>query len=751
MRSSTSRRAAVAALALMSATLLVVTVADLPGAPPGRGFRPFVDGWVQGTFFVAAAVLCLLGAARRQQADRCWTWIALALVARAVGFVLYLGVVRWVDPIPYPSVSDAAWLLSQLFTMVGLVLLVRSRARWMSTGLTLDGITGALAASALAMLLLYDTLVARVTAAAPASVVFTNLAYPVTDVMLALVLVGVVMAFRWRPPASVVALALGVVGYAVVDAVFLVQVTAGTFGPGTLLTPLAMAANAGIALAPWLPGRSDRERREALPGVALPAVFAGVCLAVLVDAALRPAPRLVVGLAGLGVAVVIARTALSFQTVRRAARDRRDARTDDLTGLANRRAFTEELVGSLHARDPRDPLAVLVANLDGFKRVNDELGHHNGDELLRQVAARFQDGLGTEDLLARIGADEFGMVLAGADRVRAGEVAERLQATLRRPFPVGGRDLDVTASLGITGFPHDGDEPGVLLQHADLAMYETKVNRSEDAVHRPQPHQADLSRQQTVARLRRAILEEEIVLHYQSVVRLDSGRVRGVEALCRWQHPERGLVPPAEFLPTAEGGGLMPLLTPHVLRTALRQAASWRAEGHNPSVAVNLSVTNLLDPVFPDQVAGLLETSGLPGASLQLELTEDLFLADPARARRAISHLSRYGVRLVVDDYGTGYSSLGYLRDLHEITGLKLDKSFVLGVVDNVRTAAIVESTLTLARSLGLTVVAEGIETVEIWERLVELGCELGQGYLFARPVPAHEQRFGVVAPAGPR
>ena len=735
----------------MCTTLLVVTVYDLPGVRPHQTFQPLVDGWVQGTCFVATAVLCLMRASWREGSRRAWTWIGLALPARAVGFALYLGVVRWLDPIPYPSVADAAWLVSQVLLMVGLVLLVRSRASWMSTGLTLDGITGALAAAALATLLLYDTLVARVTAPDAVSVVATNLAYPVTDVMVVLLLVGVAMAYRWRPPASVVVLMLGVVGYVVIDCVFLIQITAGTFRPGTLLTPAVMGANAAIAVAAWLPDRSDRERSEVLPGALLPVVFASICLAVLVGAAVRPAPRMAVVLAGLGLVMVIARTAVSFRAVRRAAQDRRDARTDDLTGLANRRAFTESLVQALRGRSARHPLSLMVANLDGFKLVNDTLGHHNGDELLRQVAARLRDGLGTEDVLARIGADEFATVLPGVDVDAATEVAERLQAAMRRPFPVGGRDLDVTASVGITGFPGDGGEAAVLLQHADLAMYETKLNRSGHGVYRFRPHQANLARMESVDRLGRAIATDEIVLHYQSVVSLASGSVRGVEALCRWQHPEDGLIPPADFLPTAEGGGLMPLLTPHILRRAVHQTAAWQAEGEQLTVAVNLSVTNLLDRAFPDQVGTLLEESGLPGSALQLELTEDLFLADPTRARRVIADLNGYGVRLVVDDYGTGYSSLAYLRDLHEITGLKLDKSFVVDMVGNVRTSAIVESTLTLARSLGLTVVAEGIETVEAWQRLVELGSELGQGYLFARPVPADRQRFGVVAPAQPR
>jgi EAL domain-containing protein (putative c-di-GMP-specific phosphodiesterase class I) len=224
----------------------------------------------------------------------------------------------------------------------------------------------------------------------------------------------------------------------------------------------------------------------------------------------------------------------------------------------------------------------------------------------------------------------------------------------------------------------------------------------------------------------------------------------GVEALVRWQHPEAGLLLPTAFLPQAESAGLMPMLTRAVLGQAVRQGAVWRAAGNPVTVAVNLSVTNLLDPQFPGQAIGLLAEAGLPGSSLELELTEDLFMADPARARTAIRTLLEAGVSLVIDDYGTGYSSLGYLRDLRDIRGLKLDRSFVTHMDADPRAEAIVESTVTLAHSLGMAVVAEGVETAPVRDRLAALGCELAQGFLFCHAVPADEIVFGVLEPAPP-
>jgi EAL domain-containing protein (putative c-di-GMP-specific phosphodiesterase class I) len=297
----------------------------------------------------------------------------------------------------------------------------------------------------------------------------------------------------------------------------------------------------------------------------------------------------------------------------------------------------------------------------------------------------------------------------------------------------------IAPSIGIALVPDDGREPVELLQHADLAMYEAKASGSGFAVFSRQMNPSGRRRLETTERLRRAILDGELVLHYQPLVALDTGEVTGVEALVRWRHPEKGLVAPGDFLPEVESGGLMPLLTAVVLQQAIRQGAVWQAEGRRLTIAVNLSVTNLLDPHFPGQVVDLLAGAGLPAGTLELELTEDLFMADPERARTAIDDLLAAGVSLVVDDYGTGFSSLGYLRDLRNIRGLKLDRSFVTRMDADPRAAAIVESTVNLAHALGMHVVAEGVETEPVRDLLAGLGCELAQGFLFSAPLPAAE------------
>ena len=737
-------------LGLLIAEVVAFAVATVPGVRAAEGFHPLIDGWLQGAGYVTAAALACLRPLTSRADRATWSWMAAAVVARALGFVIFLVAVRTQQPTPYPSAADAAWLAMYVPMLVGLVRLARFRTRRLSLSLMLDGAVGALATAAVAVALLYRPVLSMAAPAVPDVAVAVDLAYPVLDLTLLVVIIGVLMILGRRTPPAVWAVAAGIVAFAVIDGIFVYQSATGTFRPGTLLSSGALVAMAVVAAAGWLPDAPRPARREPLPNVVLPALFALVGLGLLVFATRREIPVLGVLLAGAGVAVAIARTGMSFRAVRTLAEHRREARTDELTGLANRRAFNERLARATAARPPDGRLAVLVIDLDDFKVVNDSLGHHYGDELLRLVAPRLRQVLRSEDTVARLGGDEFAVLLAGADAERAVQVAERLRAGFRRPFRLGPRAQTVSVSVGIAVAPDDGQQPVELLQHADLGMYEAKSGRSGRARHQEELHAASRVRLESTQRLRRAIGDGELVLHYQPQVSLRTGGVVGMEALVRWRHPEAGLLLPTAFLPQAESAGLMPMLTRAVLGQAVRQGAGWRAAGNPVTVAVNLSVTNLLDPQFPDQVIGLLAEAGLPGSSLELELTEDLFMADPARARTVVRILLEAGVSLVIDDYGTGYSSLGYLRDLRDIRGLKLDRSFVTHLDADPRAEAIVESTVTLAHSLGMAVVAEGVETAPVRDRLAAFGCEVAQGYLFSPAVPAEDIVFGVLEPARP-
>jgi diguanylate cyclase len=743
-------------LALLILEVVAFLVSTLPGVRGALGFEtpgfdPLLDGWLQGAGYVTAALLALVRPISSPVDRGIWAWLAAAVAARAVGFVVFLGYVRTQQPPSYPSEADAAWLAMYVLMLAGLVELARRRTPRLSTTLILDAAVGVLAAAALAVVLLYRTVVSVTAPGTPSVVVAVNLAYPVLDLMLLVVFIGVLLAYEWQPPPSVWVLAVGVIGFAVIDGIFVYQFAVGTFRPGTLLSSTSLAVMALVAVAGWLPGRTHAARREPLPNVVLPGVFALICLSLLVFATRTDVPVVGVLLAGAGVAVAIARTGLSFRAVRSLAEHRREARTDELTGLANRRAFNEQLERALAHRPDERRMALLVLDLDDFKAVNDSLGHHYGDELLRLAAPRLQHAVRAGDIVARIGGDEFALLLADADGPLAVRVAERLRAGFRRPFQLASRPLVIAASVGIALVPDDGKEPVELLQHADLAMYQAKGARSGHALFSRDLHPAGRHRLETTEQLRRAIHDGEVVVHYQPQVALLTGAVTGVEALARWQRAKAALVPPAGFLHQVESGGLMPQLTAVVLQQAIRQGAAWAAAGQPLTIAVNLSVSNLLDPDFPDQVIDILDGSGLPTGTLELELTEDLFMADPVRARTAISRLLDAGVSMVVDDYGTGFSSLGYLRDLRDIRGLKLDRSFVTRLDADPRARAIVESTINLAHALGMHVVAEGVETVPVRDRLAQLGCELAQGFLFSPPLPAHELDLGLSGAARPR
>ena len=711
------------------------------------GFQPLLDGWLQALAYAGLAAMALARPLLSARGRVVWLFVAGGIAARAAGFALYLGVVRNLDPVPYPSVADVAWLLSAALLMAGLITFARSRFTLLPVTLVLDGVVGACAVGSLALVTLLPS-VQRLDAAASPSAVVVNALYPAADVALLLAVLGMLVAYQWRPTPAIWIFGASVVGFAVVDSVYLYLLSLGEFRPGTPLSGLSMLATAGMALSAWAPrGQPARSPHSYLPGLIIPATLTTACLGLLLYATFRDVSAAAVLLAAAGVAVSVVRTSLAFASLRQLSRVRAEARTDDLTGLPNRRAFNEAVGRALRQRSRRDPFALLVLDLDDFKEINDTLGHHRGDELLNLLAPRLQLTCGPQDVVARIGGDEFGVLLQSAGAAAAEGLAERLRLVCRGPFSIAGRTLNVGASVGIAVFPDDGEDAASLLQHADIAMYAAKGERSGHSFYRPEYHQATSKRLEAVEEIRAAISAGQFVLHYQPKVALADGTVVGVEALVRWEHPTHGLLAPYKFLPQVERGGLMRDLTVSLLDQALGQWKAWSRAGRPTTVAVNLSVSDLLDPLLPRRVERTLERHGAPGSALILELTEDLLLADPTRGQSVVESLSSIGVRVQVDDYGTGFSTLGYLRDLPTLDGLKLDRSFVTHIADDPRAEAIVASTIALADDLGLELVAEGVETEEARSRLVGLGCPHAQGYLFGRPSPADDVPFDAFVP----
>lgn len=413
---------------------------------------------------------------------------------------------------------------------------------------------------------------------------------------------------------------------------------------------------------------------------------------------------------------------------------------DALTTLPNRRLFQDRIRQALlGGRRGRQPVGVLIIDLDRFKDINDTLGHHMGDLLLQMIGPRLQALLRESDTIARLGGDEFAVLLPNVVDAAGGvKVADKILAALEEPFVVEGLDLDIDASIGIALYPEHGEDVNTLMQRADVAMYLAKEAHTGYELYTLERDRHSAKRLALLGELRRAIEDGQFVLHYQPIADMQSGSIGGVEALVRWQHPRHGLMMPDEFIPLAEHTGLIKPLTLFVLNQALRQCRTWHQAGLELTVAVNLSVRSLQDEEFPDEVARLLHDHQVDPSWLELEITESAIVVDPIRALGVLGRLGVMGVGLSLDDFGTGYSSLAYLKRL-PVSEIKIDKSFIINMALDDNDAVIVRSTIELARNLGLQVVAEGVETEEMWSLLSSLGCDLAQGYYLSRPIPAED------------
>jgi diguanylate cyclase (GGDEF)-like protein len=434
--------------------------------------------------------------------------------------------------------------------------------------------------------------------------------------------------------------------------------------------------------------------------------------------------------------------ALPMVAVQRAGRQaliaERLALHDALTGLPNRVLFRARTEQAIHAAEHRRAsVAVMLLDLDRFKEINDTLGHHYGDEVLRQVGERLSGVVGDADTVARLGGDEFAVLLPSIETPAAGVgVAAAIRRAVAAHFDVAGVRLELGASVGIASFPEHGQDVDVLMQRADVAMYQAKEGRTGVERYVPELDGNSVQRLALAGDLRGALERDEFILHYQPKIDLRTGAVKGAEVLLRWAHPIHGWLPPDEFIPLAEHTGLIVPLTNHVLAHALRQVGTWRKNGIDLSVAVNLSARTLVERELPDQIEGLCRRFEVPTDRLVLEITESMVVADPARALPVLARLHELGVEIAVDDFGTGYSSMDYLKRL-PVREVKIDRSFVTPMATDARDAAIVRCTIDLARSLGLRVVAEGVESPDVRHRLTTLGCDQGQGFSFSRALPA--------------
>jgi diguanylate cyclase (GGDEF)-like protein len=730
------RRALVVAWALALAGLVAFAAYAIGGL--GRGsVDSLFDTWVNsGVSFVAAGI-CLARALRFRGERRAWLMLCAGIVLTAIGDVLYNTMYADVENPPFPSICDVFYLAFYPCVYAGLMMLVRSRAQRFNASIWLDGLIGGFGVAAIGAALVFQPIYETSTGSLGA--VATNLAYPLADLLLLGIVVAMFALRGWRPGAAWLLLGAGLAVDAVADSGFLYEVAKGTYRAGHWLDLLWPLCYVLIAAAAWQRPRTGEVSFRGWRMIAVPTGFAASSLGLFVLDHFHRVDTLTLGAALAALLAACARVGFTFKELRSLSETRHQALTDDLTGLANRRALNAHLATRIdYAGSQRTSLGLVVFSLDRFKELNDTLGHQAGDALLQQIEPRVEDALGGDDaLLARMEGPEFALVLPG-ERDDVLRTVAALRAALERPFDLHDTSVLVEAAAGVAMYPEHAEEPGLLLQKADLALQDAAASRSGTAVYAPENDRTSRESLELLAELPRAIAQRELVVFYQPKASLETGRVVSVEALVRWQHPERGLLGPFAFLPMAEQTGLIKPLTSAVLDASLAQCARWAAEGIDLAVSVNLSVLNLIDHGLPGDLAVLLDRHAVPAAKLELEITESILMADPVRAMQVLDELRELGVGLSLDDFGTGYSSLAYLKSL-AVDELKIDKSFVMHMDTDDGDAVIVRSTVDLGHNLGLRVVAEGVETPEAWERLRDMGCDLAQGYLLTKPLPGDE------------
>jgi diguanylate cyclase (GGDEF)-like protein len=415
---------------------------------------------------------------------------------------------------------------------------------------------------------------------------------------------------------------------------------------------------------------------------------------------------------------------------------------DSLTGLPNRTLLADRVRQAvIRARRESVSVSLLLMDLDRFKEVNDTFGHQTGDQLLQQVGFLVRSILRQSDTVARFGGDEFAIVLPNTMEVGAITAAQKLVEGLSQPLFVDGQSFHVGASIGIALFPQHGADHNTLLRRADVAMYTAKRDHTSYAIYSEDQDQDSYVRLALSRDLRYAVDRNELMLQYQPKVDVRSQQVHSVEALIRWKHPQRGLLFPDRFMALAEQTGLVKSLSFWVLGEAMRQCSVWHAAGQELGIAINLSASSLPDTRLADMISYYLEEFAVPASMLEIEVTESVLMADPARAKSVLDRLHELGVRIAIDDFGTGYSSLAYLRRL-PVDEIKIDKSFVLDMVTNTEDALIVRSIIDLGHNLGLSVVAEGVEDSATWNLLETMGCDVIQGFFVSRPLTVADLSF---------
>lgn len=725
------RRAVVGGTLATLALLLVFTVSTelAPRAEPSD----LLDTWVYTLAMTGSAGIALARSLLVREERLAWALVGAGLATYAAGDWIYVLVVQNLEPEPYPSIAEPFYLAFYALTTVGVVALMRRELPGATASVWLDGVVAGLGVAALTSALTFDPIL-RTAGEGALTEVVVNLSYPLFDLVVLGLAIGAMAVQRWKVTRRWLALVAGLAVFSLGDTVYVFESATGGYQAGGALDITWPVGALAIALAAWTRPPRRLLVREDGPAVLLaPVLIALAATGLLVAQHFRPLSFVALVLAAATVTAALARIALTVHEVEALALTREQANTDVLTGLANRRRLFKALERGLERAQPTSSALILV-DLDRFKEINDALGHPAGDAILQGVAQRLAGVLRPDDVLARLGGDEFAAVLADADARGAHAVARRLFDSLAEPILHAGVSLHVDASVGVALASEDVREAEEMLRRADVALYRAKRGRLRVATYDVEDDRVGRVRLGTVEEARSALDGGDMTCVFAPQLALGDGRVRAVGALARWDHPVRGRIAPGAFLPLLEQAGMTPALTRRVLDLALEARRAWTGAAGAPRVAVNLSMADLFDGELARLIAAALERHGLAGTALELEVTEQMIMADPDRRGALLSAIREQGVTVALDDFGTDHSSMARLQAV-PLDVLKLAPSLVARSTGGDRSAALVRSTADLAHALGLVVVAKGVEDAATLDALEALGCDAVQGFHLARPM----------------
>ena len=752
-------------IATAAAVVFVAFVAWILGGFSHGTALKAIDDIVSVVLSVPAVLLAVMAARSTSgQLRAAWAAMAAGLLGWAVGDILWAYYELALDEVPFPSIADAAYLVMPVGFCVAMLLFPARNSRQSRGRMLLDGL---IVAGSLFLVSWVTILRPMYQAGADSrAALIISLAYPISDVVILTIAAVALVRVAHDQRLVLSLLTAGIACVALSDSAFAYLSLDNEYSSGSVIDIGYIAGLLLIMVAAAASREGSRRRRGAveLPGWAsiwfpyAPLLLVGVLAATEPPETFQAPIVAMVGI--LLVVIVLVRQYLAVSENRHLLElVAEQALRDPLTGLANRAMFSDRFSDLMQPRDRSDaPVTLIALDLNDFKLVNDTLGHAAGDELLNRTGERILGCVRGGDMVARLGGDEF-VVLVEGDVDTAHLVAQRVADSFDKPFVVEGRELFIRPSVGLA--VAGPEEPTMsaeeLLKRADVAMYAAKKARSL-AVQTFTPAMAHsgaldlrlLNRLGEVApspdspappllvELRKAIDQFELSLLYQPKYDLETSRIMGFEALVRWPHPERGLLNPDEFLPLVRRNGLMGSITEVVIEMALDDALRFRQAGSDVPVAVNVSAPLFADPRLPARISAALRDRGLSGSALSLEITEDLLLGNMEKTREVLEELRRNGIRVAIDDFGSGYSTLAYLCEL-PVDEIKLDRELIAPVLDDRRVATVVRTIIRLAHELGLTTVAEGIETAEAARLLRDFGCDLGQGFHFSAPVPAEQ------------